>query len=49
MRKIQPPAPPPGEHPWLTAFQKDLARQDLAALTVRGYGIPNGPTAPMAR
>ena len=38
MRKIQPPPRQPAEHPWLAAFQKDLARQDLAALTVRGYG-----------
>ena len=35
MREIQPP-PAPGEHPWLTDFQKELARQDLAAVTVRG-------------
>jgi len=37
LRKIQPPPSTRGEHPWLTAFQKELARQDLAAVTVRGY------------
>ena len=37
LREIQPP-PATGEHPWLTDFQKELARQDLAAVTVRGYG-----------
>jgi hypothetical protein len=36
LREIQQP-PVPGEHPWWTDFQKELARQDLAAVTVGGY------------
>lgn len=31
------PRPKSGAHPWVTAFLKALAREDLAAVTVRGY------------
>ncbi len=30
-----------GEHPWLRAFRTALAREDLAALTRRGYESVN--------
>lgn len=36
MREIQPDRPRSG-HPWVAAFLKALAREDLAAVTVRGY------------
>lgn len=38
LREIQPGRGKSGEHPWLTAFLKALGREDLAAVTVRGYG-----------
>ena len=37
MREIQPPGPKSGEHPWVAAFLKALAREDVASVTVRGY------------
>jgi integrase/recombinase XerD len=36
LREIQPDRPSSG-HPWVAAFLKALAREDLAAVTVRGY------------
>lgn len=37
LREIQARRPKPGDHPWLTAFLKALAREDLSTVTVRGY------------
>ena len=37
LREIQPRPPKDREHPWIAAFLKMLAREDLSALTVRGY------------
>ena len=37
LREIQRPRSKPREHPWLGLFLKALAREDLSAVTVRGY------------
>jgi len=37
LREIPPNAPKSGEHPWVAAFLKVLAREDVASVTVRGY------------
>jgi site-specific recombinase XerD len=37
LREIPPPRPKSGDHPWLAAFLKALAREDIASVTVRGY------------
>ncbi|MGH9435979.1 MAG: tyrosine-type recombinase/integrase [Terriglobia bacterium] len=37
MRDIRPHPPEPWEYPWVAAFLKALAREDLAPVTVRGY------------
>ena len=37
LREIQPPRPKSGEHPWIAAFLKAFAREDVASVTVRGY------------
>jgi len=37
LRAIQPAAYPPGDHPWLAGFLKQLRREDLSPITVRGY------------
>jgi integrase/recombinase XerC len=37
LRTIQSDVRKPGEHPWLIAFLKQLGREDLSAMTVRGY------------
>jgi site-specific recombinase XerD len=37
LREIQPNRAKFREHPWLTAFLKALAREDVASVTVRGY------------
>jgi site-specific recombinase XerD len=37
LREIQRRRPKPPEHPWVTAFLRALGREDVAAVTVRGY------------
>jgi site-specific recombinase XerD len=37
LREIQPPRRTAGAHPWVAAFLRALGREDLAAVTVRGY------------
>src|SRR5512146_2400391 len=37
LREIPPSHPKSGDHPWLAAFLKALAREDVAPVTVRGY------------
>jgi site-specific recombinase XerD len=37
LREIPPPRLKSGDHPWLAAFLKALAREDVASVTVRGY------------
>lgn len=37
LREIQPGRAKSQEHPWVAAFLKALAREDLASVTVRGY------------
>jgi hypothetical protein len=37
LREIPPRPPKSTDHPWVAAFLKALAREDLAAVTVRGY------------
>ena len=37
MRAIQRAAQKPGDHPWLAGFLKQLRREDLSPMTVRGY------------
>lgn len=37
LREIPPSRPKSSEHPWVAAFLKALAREDVASVTVRGY------------
>lgn len=37
LREIPPRTPKSREHPWVAAFLKALAREDVASVTVRGY------------
>jgi hypothetical protein len=37
LRAIQPAAGKAGDHPWLAGFLKQLRREDLSPVTVRGY------------
>ena len=37
LRTIQPTRKKPGDHPWLAGFLKQLCREDLSPMTVRGY------------
>jgi integrase/recombinase XerC len=37
LRAIQPAARQPGDHAWLAGFLKQLRREDLSPMTVRGY------------
>jgi len=37
LREIPPPRAKSGDHPWLAAFLKALAREDVAPVTIRGY------------
>jgi integrase/recombinase XerC len=37
LRAIQPTARKAGDHPWLAGFLKQLRREDLSPMTVRGY------------
>src|SRR6516165_2791613 len=37
LRAIQPAARNPGDHPWIAGFLKQLRREDLSPMTVRGY------------
>jgi len=37
LRAIQPATRNPGDHAWLVAFLKQLRREDLSPMTVRGY------------
>src|SRR4051794_2616316 len=37
LREIPPRHPMSREHPWVTTFLKALGREDVAAVTVRGY------------
>ena len=37
LREIQPPSGKSGDHPWIASFLKALGREDVAAVTVRGY------------
>jgi len=37
LREIPPRHPTTREHPWITAFLRALGREDVAAVTVRGY------------
>jgi site-specific recombinase XerD len=37
LRAIQPAAQKPGDHPWLAGLLRQLRREDLSPMTVRGY------------
>ena len=37
LREIQPPRPKSKDHSWVAAFLRSLAREDVSAVTVRGY------------
>ena len=49
MREIPPPLGKSGDHPWIASFLKALAREDVAAVTVRGYRSDLGVFAVWSR